>query len=296
MGRTFQLVEPFEHQQGLSAPFLCGQPVSAPVEIFRMLNGTLDIVRKDDGSRVKCRQNHISLKPSSGRTSDRKISHSLFGEDVTVSDARKIISALSQSYRKFFSELSCEIEHCIFLQRRNHHVESFLHFYRSLEKLAVAFPVMYITAKGDFHQIHSLLKPLFTKDGGELSFVSKFSDYLSDKSDVLGEYKLTFEFQKDSQPIICDELDQILRGGKIIDAIEREDSKFYLPYRYVGPLLIECRNRLFHNSNSGQRNIDIDRLGGAATVCGGLVKTGLHWLALTYLEVLRNRAEILNVT
>lgn len=293
MGRTFNLFEPVDAQQGLGAPFLCAQPGSTPIDVFRMLNGTVDLVRKSDDRRVKCRYNYLTLRPSSAKTNDKKLSKTLFGEDVTVTEAKSILKKLGALYTGFFIQLSAEVQHCIFLYRTRHYVEAFLHFYRALEKLAVAFPVMYITAQSDFNKIHAMLKPLFTKEGGgELSFVDKFCKKLADDSDVLGEYKLTFNFDmpNDRYQILVQEVDAVLAGGKLAEVIEREEGAFQLPYRHVAPFVIECRNRLFHNNNTGFRNFDVDRLGGASELCRGLVETGLHWLALTYVEVIRNRA------
>lgn len=296
MGRTFELREPIEPPVGLNSPFICGQPGSAPIDVFRMLNGTVDIVRRSNGSRVKCRHSYLTLVPSKPRTNDKKLTRSLFGEEVNVADARRILESLRSLYTDFFTRLSSEIEHCIYLRRRSHYVESFLHFYRALEKLAVAFPVMYITAQSDFQKIHAMLKPLFNKEGGggELSFVSKFCKKLAEDSDVLGEYKIAFKFPSDDSryAAITQEIGAIFGGGDLAGQMIKEETYFELPFEHVGPFLIECRNRLFHNSNSGQRNFDIDRLGGASELCQGLVDAGLHWLTLTYIEVIRNRAAL----
>lgn len=293
MGRTFLLREPENTNPGLTPPFTCGEIGSAPIDIFRLLTGTVDVVRRADDSSVKCRYNHLTRRPSRARTSDRKLSNALFGEDVTVEYARVIVANFRTIYTGFFSKLSYEVEHCIYNYQKGRYVESFLYFYRSLEKLAVAFPVMYITAQADFERVHAMLKPLFSKDSdGELAFVNKFCGKLADESDVLSEYKIEFLFLPISPELYQELFSEISRvcNEKTREQIESGDLSFEIPYKYTASLIIECRNRLFHNSNSGQKNFDIDRIGGAGVLCKGLVEAGLHWLALTYVEVVRNRA------
>jgi hypothetical protein len=290
-GSTFEVREPTV-PPAISEEFRCGQPGSQSIEIFRLLTGTANIALRADASVVKCRYDYIRLLPSRATTTDRKIARGLFGEDVSVDDAKRYVSQLSQLYRAFFQKLSIEIEHCIYRKSRGNPVEAFLHFYRALEKLAVAFPVLFITAQSDFERVHSMLKPLFSKDGsgGELAFVSNFCKHLAKKSDVLGEYQVSFTFDRTvpaNHARVVSEIERVCPVFK--DKITKEDTRFDLPYEHTANLLIDCRNKLFHNTNSGQKNFDIDRLGGAAVLCTGLVEAGLHWLALTYVEVIRNR-------
>jgi hypothetical protein len=293
MGRTFKLQEPGNTNPGLTAPFKCGEAGSSPVGIFRLLTGSVDVVRLSDDSVVKCRFNYLTRFPSRVRTTDKKLAHALFGEDVNVDDARAIMESFRRLYTNFFSKLSSEIEHCIYSYQKGQYVESFLYFYRALEKLAVAFPVMYVTAQADFERVHSMLKPLFSNEGdGELAFVNKFCGKLAQESDVLSEYNLEFAFDKTNAELHQVYFSEIKRvcSQKTVDKIESNDTYFTIPYKYSADLIIECRNRLFHNSNSGQKNFDIDRIGGAACLCRGLVDAGLHWLTLTYVEVVRSRA------
>lgn len=292
VGTSFAVREPFDPPR-VSEEFRCGQTLSHAIEIFRLLTGTANIVRLVDDSVVKCRHDYIRLLPSKAATTDRKIAKGMFGEDVTVDDAKRFASQICGLHRVFFRKLSIEIEHCIFQKCSGNPIESFLHFYRALEKLAVAFPVLFITAQSDFERVHGMLKPLFSKDssGGELAFVSNFCKHLAKKSDVLGEYKISFSFDRnvpEKHALVVTEIERVCPSFK--DKFTTYDTSFDVPYEHTANLLIECRNRLFHNTNSGQNNFDIDRLGGAASLCTGLVEAGLHWLALTYVEVIRNRA------
>lgn len=293
MGRTFALAEPDPPNQGVAEPFLCGVAGSPAIDVFRLLTGSVDVVRTSDGRLLRPRQNYLTGRRSSGRTTERKLTKGLFGEDVPVSDARAILKKFRGQNVGFFQKLENELVHCIFHLRCKNNVESFLHFYRALEKLAVAFPLMYVTGQPDFERFHTMLKPLFMKEaGGELAFISRFCDYIASESDVLAEYSLRFEFPiktLEQYEALLSEIKRVV-SQNTRDFIVEDDGYFEIPYKNAAVFLIECRNRLFHNSNDGQPNFDVDRIGGASVLCRALVIAGLHWLSLTYVEVVRNRA------
>lgn len=222
-----------------------------------------------------------------------KISKGLLGEDVSVEDAKRILQHLRISNSKFFSKLSTEITHCIFNLKLKRHVEAFLYFYRAVEKLAVAFPILYVSGQQDFYKSHHLLKSLVQKQGdGELAFLNRFCAMIAESSGYLKEYKVRFTFPtKDlgEYSAILNEIKAVV-SEEISAEMTEEEGYFEIPYRLSSSLIIDCRNRLFHNSNSGQRNFDISRIGGASDLCEGLVIAGLQWLSLTYLEIVQDRA------
>jgi hypothetical protein len=152
---------------------------------------------------------------------------------------------------------------------------------------------MYAAAQPDFDKVHAVLKPFFLSDkDGELSFVSRFCEFIAVQSDVLAEYSITFErgsIPSDRFDVIVSEIGRVI-SKNVKDSVIFEEGHLEIPFSCVAPFLIECRNKLFHNSNSGQKNFDIDRLHGATDLCRLLVSGGLHWLSLTYVEVIRNRA------
>lgn len=71
-----------------------------------------------------------------------------------------------------------------------------------------------------------------------------------------------------------------------------ETGEYYvkLSYADVGPFIVASRNLLFHNSNSGQKNFRLEKMGGAEALCDALFPAGMVWLTQTYLEIVRDRA------
>jgi hypothetical protein len=293
MSDTLKVVEPLMPHPHLSDQFACGGAVCAPVVIYRLLTGTVNINRAYDGREIRCRHDFVRQRTSLGRATDRNISTGLFGEDVSIDDAKSFLMKFRSQNVGFFKQLQVEICHCILHLKLNNDVESFLHFYRALERLSVAFPAIYISGQTEFVRVHSFLKDVVSsKDDGELSLISNFCNFIAINSDVLSEYILDFDFDAydlDQKSRILSEIRAIL-PTKMAEKMTEENGKISFPYKMVPSFLITCRNRLFHNSNTGQRNFDVDRMGGAAVMCHGLVNAGLHWLALTYIEVVRNRA------
>jgi hypothetical protein len=298
MGRTFSVVEPAGQNVGLLGPFRCGEGGSDPIEIFRLLTGSVDVTSAFDDRSEKLRINHLSGRLARASTSNEKLTKSLFGEDVSIHEAQIILEKLKTIYPVFFGKLKVELVHCLVNYARKNYIESFVHFFRSLEKMAVAFPIMYITSRGDFEEIHKQLKPLFINNNdGELIFVNRFCKKLAESSDYLEDYKIEFSFDKSDPEIQDVHVREIKRvcSEKIGDGLEEEATHVRLKYEMAADLIIECRNKLFHNGNSGQRNLDVDRIGGASKLCKGLLDGGLHWLAITYVEVVRNRSSQLGV-
>lgn len=296
MARSYRICEPLYKSSKIEEPFVCGVPGGTSIDIFRLLTGSCNLVRLADDKIVKLRFDYLVPCQRSRPISERSIVESIFGHGVSIADASNILSRFRGQNIGFFAKLEVELAHCMFALSEKSCVEAFLYFYRALEKLAVAFPLMYVIGQPDFEKLHSMLKPLFEGEkNGELAFVTKFSKFVSKKSDFLNDYNITFSFRTRS----LDEFDAIKReieriiSDSITKNIKFDEGSFDIPYSETAPFLIECRNKLFHNSNSGQKNFDIDRIGGSLILCESLVDGGLHWLTRTYVEVLRNRLSLL---
>jgi hypothetical protein len=217
----------------------------------------------------------------------------VFGGEIDLTDGLQIFRAMRRFNVAFFKKLEVELTHCIFNHLHGNPLTSFLHLYRSLEKLAVAFPLTYIAGQSDFERSVESLRTYFEGSGGELSFARKFAEDIANKSATLAEYMVDFETkitEVDKFRILVSEIKKCC-PDYINEDFDPSSGKFSLDFKKVPSFLIDCRNRMFHFSNSGQKNFDIDQIGGVGELCRILVESGLHWLALTYDEVLRRQSE-----
>lgn len=278
----------------LTGVYSANEPVSF-VSCFKLLTGMADIEDTVLGSNVRCRTDFRTLETTRVQSiTESKIASGLFGADVSAEDGRALIDGLKHQNAGFFERFLAELTLCLSFSRKNYSTDRFLYFYRTLEYIAIAFPIYYFARRSDFVQSHSFLKDFFSdRDAGELKAIKKLSSFFAEQSDLLRDLTVNLEVEGHHHPVYAAEVvDQIYDrlDPEVRERADTDDFYVALPYKDVAPFLIKCRNLLFHNSNSGQRNFEVARMGGAEALCGALVPAGMTWLSQTFLEIIRDRA------
>ncbi|MEN8860821.1 hypothetical protein [Qipengyuania flava] len=265
------------------------------VSSFKLLAGMADIEDTLYGRVHKCRKDYRTLSVTHvSAISEEAIAKGLFGDEISAGDAREIISKLRYKNVGFFKNFLQDLTLCFAFHSKNHSVDRFLYFYRVVEYVAIAFPIYYFSKRSDFVRSHGLLKDFFSgKDDGELRAIKKLSSFFAEQSADLSALTIDLRVSGDYHPDHANEVVEQIFNRLDAEAKENaETGEYYVKMRYsdVGPFIIASRNLLFHNSNSGQKNFRLDRMGGAEALCDALFPAGLIWLTQTYLEIIRDRA------
>lgn len=262
------------------------------LDCYKLLMGAANLTQLADDRLVKCRLDYASFGRRKGQQSSHSLVKNLFGDGVSVEDGAALVEALKLQNVAFFRDLSVELSHCLFRNALGSYVEAYLHMYRVIEKLAISFPLIYISSLSEFRQAKQELSDLFREAGGELVFAGRFARMLADRSEYLQEYSITFRTKLgdvEDFRLLISELNAACPGF-VPEDLDLDIGRFDVPFQKVPEFLISSRNRLFHYDNSGQRNIDIDKIHGAAELCRMMLAGGLQWIALAFLEIMRERA------
>lgn len=279
--------------QGLPEILHSSKPLSHSLNCAKMLHGRAKIICNNTGREINLSKNYSSLKRTRDGVSASQFVKEIFNSETNASDGAKIIDAMRTLSVGFFKNLEKELAQCLVHKHKKESLHAFLHLYRVIEKISIAFPLTYISSQSDFENAIEALRLYFKDGGGELSFASKFSHEIARSSANLTEYYVDFKSKIEN----VEEFEtlglEISRccPGYIEDGLDVEIGQFQVRFERVPGFIVECRNRLFHFSNSGQKNFDIDRIFGASELCRMLVEGGLHWLSLSFDEVLRRQSD-----
>lgn len=280
------------NQNSLSAPLLSSQPLSHLINCLKMLHGRAKIKCNSSGKIIRLSFNYAKLSRARDGISSRGFVKEILGPDISISEGESLFANMRSMNVSFFKNLEKEIIQCLACLKQDMSIEAFLHFYRTVEKISISFPLIYISAQNDFEKSLTFLRPYFQGDGGELSFVNKFSSFIAKEISGTEEYRVDFFTKLDSIEkfnILCAEINRCCPGflGENVDS---ESGRFSISFEDCPRFIVECRNRLFHFSNSGQRNFDVDRIDGSSELCRMLCEGGLHWLAVALDEVIRRQS------
>lgn len=272
---------------------LSAQPLSHMLNCAKLLHGRADIKVHSSNKLIKCRKNYSTLKRTRDGIRGETFVRDIFGSDITESEGAALVSGLKRQNTAFFKKLEVELTYCCANHLTNNPLTAFLHLYRAIEKIAVAFPLTYISSQADFERSLEALRSYFADDKGELAFARKFSERVAAASTTLNEYDVEFSTYLEDVgefEILTREIGRCC-PGYLEETVDVSLGKFSIEFIKVSSFIIDSRNRLFHFSNSGQKNFDIDRIGGVSELCRMLVEGGLHWLALSFDEVLQKQTE-----
>lgn len=284
--RTYLLQEPNWKSVDFPIEYTVAGNAGPVLVAYRALVGALDLTTVDEKSTLKLRYDHIRRKRATHPVTPLRMAEDLFGDGATVEAGRANLSKLRKRNADFFKSSAIEILHACAEYSKGKNLSAFLFVYRVIEKVAVAFPVIYVSSRRDFHAVHANLKAYYEgNEKGELGVLRKFAKELAANSDVLGELKIDFLSGGMTEKQFRAAFDAVKKSTRTELSEDADGGGFEVSYSEAVGVLIDVRNRLFHNSNSGQKNIDVDRLGDLEAFCGMLAGAGLHWIALTMTEL-----------
>jgi hypothetical protein len=219
----------------------------------------------------------------------------LFDGDLKSSDASAYLTKSKMQNREFWEELRAEICFCLVAQKRDSHVEAFLHFYRILELVSVALPLIYATKFNDFRKGVQFIKSLSQNDRDQdLSILKHFSQEVAQGTSVFSSLEIDFPFDGHDGSVrhhLRDQLNKFVLSDKKIlhSGFANQLDGVSVEFKCVSSFIVSCRNRLFHNALSNE-NFKLDKMQGGAAICSVLVGPGLHWFSLILSEILKVEA------
>lgn len=268
------------------------EALSHSLNCVKLLRGRADIYQEN---RIvhKCRFDYLTNKRTKTNLNTQSFVRSVLGTDVTYESGLRVISASRKVNVSYYRKLETELCHCIVNYSRGDYLKSFLHLYRAIEKVSASFPLTYIAGQSDFEGSIENLRKYFKDDKGELSFSQKFSEFLASENSILSELDIDFITryeEMDDFRILTNQLKSSC-PGYIEDTLDLDMGTFSIKFTSIVPFFIECRNRLFHFSNSGQKNIDIDAIGDLDELCRLLVSGAMNWVSIAFDEVWRRQID-----
>jgi hypothetical protein len=271
-------------------PFGLNEDGLPPHEILRLLLGSVNVKEVSTGRLVKISEN--SFRKNSRRLcKPNRISKFIFEDDISISEYEIFVKLLSAKNYDFFSRVRRELSLALLSQRDKRYTESFLYFYRILEMISVAFPLLYASTQSDFKKSHEFLRKLLNSDRDrDLKVLNSAVPIISQQAPNLNG--LTFDFSTEGfDSAWVSELKKQMEkcGINRVAGLEFEPEQnilFRVPFNSIPSTISQFRNRMFHYRIS-EDNLDLGSIGGSEAVCRMLVREAVHWFALTYAELLR---------
>lgn len=294
MPRSCRLIDPLA-KYNVATPLGVNNNGTPIFECIRLLYGTVDIFDKESGS---TRKNQFSFITQDKRRRDKhaveRLIRHMFDGDLDINDAAQFLNKGRLDNRDFWEDLKAEICLCLVARNKDRNVEAFLYLYRVLEVVSIALPLVYASAEPDYRRAMEFIKSL-SKDDRD-SDLTVFRNFVASAA-KLGNYEeLYFDFPFDGMglPWRQEALRQL--KGYIFDKYNIEyrlmdnDEGFSIKFTSIPLFFISFRNRLFHNSKTGD-NLKIDNLGGADKICKILVDPMMYWFGLVLIEIIKVQAK-----
>jgi hypothetical protein len=200
----------------------------------------------------------------------------------------------SKDNREFWEELKAELCLCLVAEFNKRHVESFLYLYRTLELVSIALPLVYASSEPDYKKSMMFLKSLSSNDRD--SDLTVFRQFVSNAEKLGGYQSLMIDFSYRTSD--AEWIDEVVRqfnayifsDKSIKSNIMEGGVGFQVAFSSMPLFIIAVRNRLFHNSKTGD-NFRLDYIGGASGLCRILVQPALYWFSLVLIEIIKVHAK-----
>lgn len=290
MPTTFKLVEPMS-KLAVSAPFSVNESGVHVFECLRLLCGTVDIEKKDDGKTFKLRRCFLTESQRKlSRASIRSIVDVAFDGEFTIKDLEAYLASGRRRNAEFWKGLAAELTMALACRERQAFLECFLHLYRLIEMTSVALPLFYAGSEHNYRRALDFLKslPQNPRDG-DLAIFKKFISEISrlggyDRHKIKINYSrgdirwdASFERQVEAYVIAAEGLSA---------TVEVETKSIEVPFSEFCSFIASFRNRIFHNSLSSS-NINLDELNGADLTCEPLIDPTFNWFTLVLCVVIK---------
>lgn len=264
-------------------------------ECIRILFGTIDVENKHTYKTTKLRHCFINQTNNNiGKHSLAFIIERLFDGDLNFDDVKTFLSKGANDNKEFWEEIKSELCLCLVARRNGKYVESFLYLYRLIELISVALPLVYASSQPDYKKALEFIKSLSVSSrDGDLSILKIFVKK-AEKSGGYDGIQIDFpflnedttwrtEFKKQAEAMAASEKGLTIKFND-------DNSEFSVQFSEMPLFFVSCRNRLFHNSQTGH-NFKLDELNGAENLCQMLIDPTVYWFKLILIEVVKVHAK-----
>lgn len=264
-------------------------------ECIRLIYGTIDIENKFSGKSLSFRNCFVLNKNNNlGKNWLKSIIDNIFENDLNVEDASSFLKKGSNDNREFWEELKSELCFCLAARKQGLYIDCFLYLYRIIELISIALPLVYASSQPDYKKALEFIKSLSANSrDGDLSIFKTFVKK-AEQSGGYSNIQIDFPFLIDDAPWRAEAKSQIasmVSSERGLSCTFNEDESVLLVKFSEMPLFFaSCRNRLFHNSQSGD-NFRLDGLNGANELCRMLVDPTIYWFSLILIEVTKVHAK-----
>lgn len=196
---------------------------------------------------------------------------------------------IKQKNFKYFQELYDEISAYHLAISANNYVQAFVHEYRMIEYIAYAYPLIYAIRSHDFYTTFGHLEKYVKNEGrGELAFLQKAISLIFEGSEI---FSTSFDISLDSigNTNIRNCYKSIFTNHIKPEWLHEStsDSLFAIKFNYVGSVLIELRNKIFHHSVNTPNNILSSTLLDINLFMELITPTFFTWLGVVYTEIFK---------
>lgn len=294
MPRHCKLKEP-EKVVGPAYPFGVNDKGVPLFECIRLIYGTIDIENKLSGKSLSFRRCFVINKSNKlGKNWLKFIIRNIFEEDLNLDDASSFLKKGSNDNKEFWEELKSELCLCLAARQQRLYTECFLYLYRIIELISIALPLVYASSQPDYRKALEFIKSLSVSSrDGDLSIFKNFVKK-AEQSGGYNNIQIDFPFLIDDAPwrieakLQIESMINLERG--LSCTFNDEGSVLLVKFSEMPLFFASCRNRLFHNSNSGE-NFRLDGLNGASELCRMLVDPTIYWFSLILIEVTKVHAK-----
>lgn len=270
-----------------------GRGDSEVLLIVRLLSGAINVGHISSAKNYKQRENYfLSDLRGYAQSWDRNFP-GLIAENYSAEQFAEYLESTKGINRKFYKNILGELSYYFHYQKKGVHSSAFIFLYRTLEHIAYALPLTYVSKTEDFSKTFNFLKDLVSSDknANELGFFKSFIITMYD-GDPISESSIDFPIAVDTeseQKKIFNLLYRLCKGGWLAESTENP-RVLSLKFTEVGGFIQTIRNRFFHYMNGGARNIESSNISDIDTLFSLVNKKCLYWIATVFLAVISHNA------
>jgi len=294
--RNIVIREPSDPSPFASTPFFIENEnnFSPQLALHRILAGTASIIRKNsDGEDIEIIDQNINyFLPSISANTDRSLNHLMLEENFNIDEYFTFAHRESNINKIFYENIYYEICNALIEISKDQHLKSFIFIYRAYEHISYAFPMIYAqntqSYENTFEDLKKWLSSTADSNVGEMRFKEKFlnSSFPPEELDATYTINLTGT-EREKREIFQAITENCLGWGdpQQFSGDTKKYEKIDLEFKYWNKLLIGLRNRFFHLSNNGNKNILSKNLSDPDQLFSQVTKFSINYISRIFLIV-----------
>ena len=249
-------------------------------KLIRLLLGTCDIENTASNFTIHQRKNYSDAQGTIySRISSKTLKDCL--SPFTLLEVDSYLNNTKNNNYSLINDLIIEYTYFLINESNENYTSAFVHLYRILEYISYTFPLVHASTSKNYIGTFQSLQSYFLKDAGELSFLVKFVDKLFENQAILNA---TTDIQIPENNIYRSFKRTIPQNlGNFDDSYQNLSIK----YSKLIEVIISIRNRYFHFSVGGKRNIKSSEIVDPDQFFKQINEPAINWLTIIYFEVLR---------